>query len=243
MRRITTGILILGICILHADKNKDVILAQDTPKTVIIDKLSKDYGPAKFPHSRHISEVGDCAKCHHFYDGTGKPPACNLCHQVPIKNVSGLQNAYHRQCIKCHAKTGAPIGCTDCHSKGGIRKVQEKPKTIPEICIIGEIAKKYNPVKFSHQAHIKIAGNCERCHHSGSHQSHAKISGNCEKCHQYCPNIPYKCAECHKDPKKLDMVGLKGAYHQQCRNCHKGMKGPVGCNECHQPQKQKGKEK
>ena len=79
------------------------------------------------------------------------------------------------------------------------------------------------PVTLSHKAHAdRIA--CTECHHTWKK----------EEC-----DTPQKCAECHKAEDKGEQ-GLKRAYHQQCKDCHKDLErqgkktGPTKkCSGCH----------
>ncbi len=73
-----------------------------------------------------------CAKCH---DGSEEVAtvACSDCHskeritagsmrlaelESPFHDdLPDLKGAYHLSCLGCHQEMGAPVGCTDCHSK------------------------------------------------------------------------------------------------------------------------------
>ena len=55
-------------------------------------------------------------------------------------------------------------------------------------------------------------------------------------------NPPQSCARCHGLPNEADAparLGLKGAYHRQCINCHERhmqpAPAPTECNSCHHP--------
>jgi len=143
--------------------------------------------------------------------------------------MPGLKDAYHRRCIDCHSKSKGPTNCVDCHGKkekaeaekGEEEKhVEEKKQIGPDVCTLSNLSKVYQPVKFLHEKHIAlIAAKCNKCHHTIKEG---------EK--------PIACKECHKapfKPGKLNVPGLKGAYHRQCIMCHKQMSGPTGCTQCH----------
>ncbi len=77
------------------------------------------------------------------------------------------------------------------------------------------------PVPFNHKSHAaKIA--CKTCHH--------KYTGKGE---------PKKCDSCHTKKKQGKKLGLKLAFHKNCRGCHRKEKkegkktGPTRCNACH----------
>jgi len=82
-----------------------------------------------FPHALHMDAL-ECLECHHDYrdgrnvldeedleeDGTA---VCAACHTD--ESPTGLEKAYHRQCIGCHRRlnrqedTALPVLCRDCH--------------------------------------------------------------------------------------------------------------------------------
>ncbi len=82
--------------------------------------------PAVFMHDEHneAAQLEDqCWLCHHV---DGKAPseaessegtACVDCHKVsPDPGTTGLMDAYHKQCIDCHAEQGkGPLACGECH--------------------------------------------------------------------------------------------------------------------------------
>lgn len=115
----------------------------------------------------------------------------------------------------------------------------------------------YEPVAFAHRIHDNITGgDCGVCHHRYSmdeedrvgediHALHeamdVTIGGACASCHDdMADNPPQACASCHALPNEADAparLGLKGAYHRQCINCHERAKlpAPTECNACHHP--------
>jgi len=128
---------------------------------------------------------------------------------------------------------------------------------MPQVIVLGSIAKTYEPVKFNHASHVSNAGACADCHHQhGNGQSLA-----CGECHAIDASAFKKsvklakmrpCGECHSasypvgDPGR---PGLKVAYHRACFKCHRGDVGsvgqdPKGCGEmCHVPRAQAKLEK
>lgn len=117
----------------------------------------------------------------------------------------------------------------------------------------------YEPVAFAHRIHDNLTGgDCGVCHHRYSwdeedrvgedigelHESiEVPIGGPCASCHEdMADNPPQSCARCHNQPNEADAparLGLKGAYHRQCINCHeKHMQpapAPTECDSCHHP--------
>ena len=68
-------------------------------------------------------------------------------------------------------------------------------------------------ILFSHKSHTENYGaKCIDCHHKGKNK---------------------KCSSCHLKRDKGKIIKLKGAFHQQCRNCHREKNGPRGCGKCH----------
>ena len=128
---------------------------------------------------------------------------------------------------------------------------------MPQVIVLGSIAKTYEPVKFNHASHVSNAGSCAECHHQhGTGQDLA-----CGECHAIDASAFKKsvklakmrpCGECHSasypagDPGR---PGLKVAYHRACFKCHRGDVGsvgqdPKGCVEmCHVPRAQAKLEK
>ncbi len=99
---------------------------------------------------------------------------------------------------------------------GGKKADASSTEDVPETCTLGGLAKIYEPVTFSHQAHTLMAEDCAACHH----HSEAGRTPSCDKC--------------HGASKESGVPGLKDAYHQQCMGCHREMDmGPTGCAECH----------
>jgi hypothetical protein len=87
-------------------------------------------------------------------------------------------------------------------------------------------------VKFSHSAHIRVAGKCEVCHHGSKPQKPLK-------------SAQQPCTDCHtKPPTAAVTIGLQAAFHNPaasagvCITCHKtenaqGKAAPVKCTDCH----------
>ncbi|MBI4716179.1 MAG: cytochrome c3 family protein [Planctomycetes bacterium] len=92
----------------------------------------------------------------------------------------------------------------------------------PDVLVLDQLERQYLPVRFDHKAHARMAD----------------MSEGCETCHHFSPagTRPPPCASCHDpgaagtDPRK---PGLKGAYHQQCLNCHREWVDETACEVCH----------
>jgi len=113
----------------------------EIPEKVEIGVLSHEYEPAVMPHRKivdqlmkqigenglatyfHGSEDVVCQGCHHQSPIGEKPPLCENCHRPDSTGLelieTGLQGAYHRQCLGCHKsmEIKEPSDCTGCHKK------------------------------------------------------------------------------------------------------------------------------
>lgn len=197
-----------------------VLWAADIPEIATINRLERAYGPVKFTHAKHMEIAGDCAACHH-HQAEGDISACAKCHSMRFdpKNTkkTTLKAAYHERCLGCHDKLASgPRGCVDCHPAIHGKDARKATK----YCELGDIARIYEPVNFSHGDHMWITDNCTACHH---HEAAGKYSP-CKSCH----GKPF-------NPENLNKPGLKGAYHRLCLDCHKqsAKVTPLGCTECH----------
>jgi hypothetical protein len=119
----------------------------------------------------------------------------------------------------------------------------------PGVVTLDSISDEYEAVRFDHETHTAIAGNCGACHHEHGNNS----SLPCKDCHDISPDIFKKsvinsftaCKNCHvdSDPENPAIPALKVAYHKTCFQCHRGMGNvgvdPKGCAEmCHAKKEQ-----
>ena len=119
----------------------------------------------------------------------------------------------------------------------------------PGVVTLDTISDKYESVRFNHESHTSMAGNCGTCHHE--HGNSGALP--CKDCHSITPaafknsvvNNFTACKNCHavSDPDNPVMPGLKVAYHKTCFQCHWGMGNvgvdPKGCTEiCHAKKEQ-----
>ena len=118
-----------------------------------------------------------------------------------------------------------------------------QPATIgPDVIVLNELEKLYQPVPFDHRAHAQMADmwdGCETCHH----RKPIKRSGNSttpvepQRSQAAAAQIP-QCKSCHEvteEAASINMPNLKGAYHRQCLNCHKEWMHDNACVICHKP--------
>jgi hypothetical protein len=118
----------------------------------------------------------------------------------------------------------------------------------PAQVLIDQLRKDFEPVQFDHASHVDMVGDCGECHHhtTGS----ASKDPDCMRCHDSGGSGErVACRDCHaaepfsadhlkkttEDRKRYhrDPLGLKGAYHRNCRGCHESSGGPIGCLDCH----------
>ncbi len=126
-------------------------------------------------------------------------------------------------CQSCHrcklptAKDPCLLGC----GRFELMSTFKYSGKIPEEITIDKLEDIYLPVHFSHQAHADMS----------------IMSGGCTQCHHYSTNnevVP--CSDCHNEERNREDVSipdLKGAYHQQCMNCHREWSHETECSSCH----------
>lgn len=120
---------------------------------------------------------------------------------------------------------------------------------LPEQLSIDSLSNRYTGVLFDHRLHADYAA-CGECHHHTTGDSPADPL--CAKCHQGGDSAETaSCSGCHpaqpftaelieqkavETRYHIDIPGLQGAYHLNCRSCHEAIGGPTGCLDCHQRQ-------
>ena len=148
--------------------------------------------------------------------------------QAKINKNHSLQNINCSTCHSCDIPTKENPCLISCPRETMIR-IDQKPEEGPRILTINKIKETdlYEPSFFSHLAHAEMA----------------EMSGGCQMCHHYNPPgrvIP--CSDCHEATRQrtdLSKPDLKGAYHQQCMNCHRAWSGKTECVSCHLPKGEK----
>ena len=126
-------ILFLGI--VFAAVTLSMLSAQ--PEEIILNNVEaykkKQRPPVAFPHEIHMAGDLSCTDCHHQYENgqnvldeseleEGNPNIrCSHCHTRETR--INLRQAFHRQCVGCHARTekrGEKTGprlCGECHPR------------------------------------------------------------------------------------------------------------------------------
>ncbi|MEN8191325.1 MAG: cytochrome c3 family protein [Bacteroidota bacterium] len=123
-------------------------------------------------------------------------------------------------CHKCKrptAKDPCLLGC----GRFELMSTFKYSGKVPEEITIDKLEDLYMPVHFSHEAHAdmsKMSGGCTQCHHNST------------------SNEVEPCSNCHNEERSREDVSipdLKGAYHQQCMNCHREWSHETECSSCH----------
>ena len=205
------------------------------PNVVVMDEMSKRYGPVVFSHKIHaqMSEMSHgCDGCHH-YNTTGPVLKCAKCHPKDRKReelgVPDLEAAYHRQCMQCHRQWTRSTACTLCHlPKGetGKTKVKETIEKLagmahphvpkPDRVVYDTKHTKARFVTFFHNDHIEhFKIKCTSCHKDE----------NCAKCHDVAlVKSGAITSQLHKKANKTFED-----HHKPCSNCH----DTKNCAKCH----------
>lgn len=125
----------------------------------------------------------------------------------------------------------------------------------PKKLVIKKLVNLYGPADFDHEMHVSAADGCKSCHHKPfgkpmacsecheekmdrgdfDHEAHWEFD-SCDSCHQVKSTRELACSTCHKvpfDEKKLEVIGLKGALHGQCMDCHEKNGADNSCTACH----------
>jgi hypothetical protein len=127
--------------------------------------------------------------------------------------------------------------------------------TVPEQISLGSLANLYQPVQFDHAAHVESVDDCASCHHqtfgepepcSSCHEEVVESSAfvhelhweveDCTGCHHRQATGDLRCSSCHPngvDPSRLEVIGLKGAFHGLCLRCHGEDDADSSCELCH----------
>jgi len=128
-----------------------------------------------------------------------------------------------RDCRSCHS-CDRPTPERSCLPVCARHAQPQTPERGPDVVIMNELEAVYQPVPFDHQGHAKMAEmtrGCATCHH---HSPADRPPPACKSCHE----VSTAGTDIHKP-------GLKGAYHQQCLNCHRQWMNERDCDACHLP--------
>lgn len=156
-------------------------------------------------HAVHEAADVACVTCHHDDRGDAKQKKrrCDECHTGHSK-----MRILHFFCKDCHNKQGGPTECAKCH-----RNVTLPYGNASDVILLEKTGHRLPRIRFNHKAHIeRYDTECIDCHHLGSTQ---------------------KCSACHKKKDMGNIVNIRGAFHQQCHECHRRTKGPQACMQCH----------
>ena len=106
----------------------------------------------------------------------------------------------------------------------------------PTKATLDDCGEKQASVVFDHEAHVKLAADCTKCHHEAKGLTAANAATTEVKA----------CSECHVKPEAAttpgcaDMSMTKNIFHITCVTCHKEAvkadatkKAPTKCTECH----------
>jgi hypothetical protein len=112
----------------------------------------------------------------------------------------------HKLCLTCHREMNrGPKKCESCHL--------DKVDIAFDLITLPKTGHRKPAILFNHKSHAeKYGAKCIECHHTGSNEN---------------------CANCHQARDSGNVISLKGAFHQQCHNCHRKTSGPKGCGKCH----------
>jgi len=127
-----------------------------------------------------------------------------------------------KQCHECEKPTAGNPCLRKCPSIEKAYSISEhKLSEAPDTIILDYIVDQYQPVRFDHKSHAKMA----------------QMNLKCSTCHHFSPKgqIP-PCRKCHggqANPNNLRQPALKGAYHRQCMGCHREWSHDTKCVVCH----------
>jgi hypothetical protein len=160
----------------------------------------------------HAARGVGCDTCHHTDINAEKKKKCGECH-------SGLSRMriLHLFCKNCHkeknrelsGKGKAPIMCEGCHNVPASQISHKRYTTVK----LPKTGHRKPVIAFNHLYHVeRYNTECIDCHHKGGNR---------------------KCSDCHMRRDQREIINLKGAYHQQCHDCHRKTAGPKACSRCH----------
>ena len=223
-------------CLVICPRNKIPTVYQkpeQTPEIIVIDQLSKRYGPVYFSHRIHAqmsTMSGGCETCHH-HNTSGPIMKCSNCHQDSRQrediSIPDLKGAFHRQCMDCHREWSHQTGCDNtCHMlKKDLKKVKpedirkkyagkEHPVVLEPTKIVFETNyDKGKLVTFFHDDHTKRFGiACITCHKQES----------CTKCHDVNN-------QANGNVKTIKVAKTLEEHHKKCFGCHEN----DNCSTCH----------
>ena len=93
---------------------------------------------------------------------------------------------------------------------------------VPETIVMDGLEGPYEAVNFPHMLHSEIA-ECGDCHHHGKESGLTNACSDCHGIHKNGTVSEPTCSSCHVTyipERSVDVISLRGAYHQQCLACH-----------------------
>ncbi|MBI3892595.1 MAG: cytochrome c3 family protein [Candidatus Wallbacteria bacterium] len=85
-----------------------------SPKVRVFQTGYKGGTQIVFDHEKHVRDLGlECIDCHHV-------ERCSKCHFRDGENtmsVTRSKQALHESCLACHASSGGPQKCDECHKQ------------------------------------------------------------------------------------------------------------------------------
>mgnify|MGYP002351164002 CR=1 FL=1 len=212
---------------------------------------SKESGGVTLAQAMHKTQSDrSCAGCHAKSQGDRN---CAGCHAFMPANKPSDSS-----CRVCHIDPDLPEGVkipTDRleESALAVKVLEARPRLsdsfnagdAPETVVIKTLSDKYEPVEMPHRK-IVVALTRNLLDDQPGQYFHSGEGVLCQGCHHNSPadKKPPRCASCHGQPFDRDnpaRPGLKGAYHQQCLDCHRNMgvakPAPTACTECHKEKK------
>lgn len=120
----------------------------------------------------------------------------------------------------------------------------------PEIVVLDNLSKYYEPVEFDHEMHVGLieSNECAICHHHTL--GTPVLDPICLRCHASSEEADFvACRDCHPAKRfsaeylasleedvnlfHVEKPGFQGAIHQCCMGCHEENDAPTGCEDCH----------
>jgi hypothetical protein len=93
--------------------------------------------------------------------------------------------------------------------------------------VINQYSDLYESVPFKHNKHLKVIkdNDCTVCHHRQPRERGDRYGEPLKMTDlRRIQKLPVSCSTCHErpfNPRQIHVVGLKGAYHQLCMDCHR----------------------
>ena len=223
-------------CLIVCPRSKEstgLYTAADGPGVLLMNTMTKQYGPVVFSHRVHaqMSDMsGGCYGCHHYNDTALNILACRTCHSTERKrtntNLPDLRGAYHQQCLDCHRQWSGTPECSACHLE------QTEGKTPDQILGGYTRGRKDHPPVVAPDKKLYVTKEQEGTVVTFFHSDHTTVFGKqCVDCHR-----EGGCISCHdKRPPELrtstvgDAQADFDARHARCSSCH----AEQTCDKCH----------